>query len=189
MGSQSAARRTVLALGGSALMVLAATSSALAVNTVTQVVNGGSRTASIADLTLTAKSYSHSNQSSTGTMVLTSDDSTGTGAGWNVTVQSSAFAYTGANGGTAIPAANFSITTANAPTATAGQAVDATNGPKVPAAGATGALDVARKVIQANVGFGLGTYSQNLDVSLTIPGQSRAGTYTGTMTVTITAAP
>lgn len=158
-------------------------------DSVTQTVNAGTRTASITDLTLTAKAYSHSDQASTGTMVLRADDSSGSGEGWNVTVQSSAFVYTGANSGTNIAAANFSITTANAPTVVAGEAIDATGGPKVPATGATGTLDVARKTVQANVGFGEGTYDQNLDVSLTIPGGSRAGTYTGTMTVTISAAP
>jgi hypothetical protein len=160
-----------------------------ATNGVTQVLDGGTRSASIADLALAAKTYSHSSQTSTGTMTLTADDSSATGAGWNVTVQSSAFVYSGSNSGTNIAASNFSITTANAPTMVAGAAVDATDGPKVPSSGATGALNVARKTVQANVGFGEGTYDQALDVSLTIPAGSRAGTYTGTMTVTISAAP
>lgn len=164
-----------------------------AANTVSQTLNAGTRTASIANLTLGAKTYSHSNQTSTGTMTLTADDSTGSGNGWNVTVQSSAFVYSGTNSGTNIAASNFSITTANAPTVVAGQAIDTTatppGGPKVPGTGATGALDVARKTVQAEVGYGQGTYDQGLAVSLTIPGGARAGTYTGTMTVTIAAAP
>jgi X-Pro dipeptidyl-peptidase len=180
-------RRIALALAGSALMVVAAAGSAFAVNTVTQVVNGGALTASIADLTLTAATYSHSNQDSSGTMVLTADDSTGTGDGWNVTVQSSAFVYSGTNGGTNIPAANFLLTSAATPVQTAGQAVDGTDGPK--AVTTSGTLDVARETIDANANFGQGTYTQDLGVTLTIPGQSRAGTYTGTMTVTIAAGP
>ena len=122
-------------------------------------------------------------------MTLTVDDSTGTGLGWNVTLQASNFAYSGANSGTAIPAANFSITTANAPVSTAGQAVDVTNGPKVPATLATGTLDTAHKVIQVNANYGLGTYTQGIAVSLVIPGQSRAGTYLTTLTENITAGP
>lgn len=160
-----------------------------AVNTVTQVVNPGTRSASIADLTLTPVAYSHTAQTSTGTMTLTADDSTGSGLGWNVTVLSSAFAYTGANLGTAIPAANFSLTSAAAPVMTAGQAVDVVGGPKVPVVSPVGTLDSARKTVQANVFFGQGTYTQALGVSLSIPAQSRAGTYTGTLTVTIAAAP
>ncbi|CAN5461824.1 hypothetical protein BH20CHL6_BH20CHL6_15370 [soil metagenome] len=52
-----------------------------------------------------------------------------------------------------------------------------------------GTLDSARKVVQANAGYGEGTYTQDLGVSLLIPAQSRAGTYTGTLTTTISAAP
>lgn len=162
---------------------------ALAADTVIQTVNPGTRTASVADLTLTSVAYSHSNQNQTGSMTLTADDSTGSGAGWNVTILTSAFAYTGSNGGTAIPAANFSLTSAAAPTSTAGEAVDATGGPKVPTTSPVGALNTAKKVVQADATFGEGTYTQALGVSLTIPAQSRAGTYTGTLTTTISAAP
>lgn len=160
-----------------------------AADTVTQAVTAGTRTASVANLTLASVAYSHSAQTSTGSMTLTADDSTGSGAGWNVTILTSAFAYTGANSGTAIPAVNFSLTSAATPTATAGQAVDATGGPKVPTVSPVGTLDSARKTLQANAAFGQGTYTQALGVSLSIPAQSRAGTYTGTLTTSITAAP
>ena len=163
---------------------------ASAANTVTQTINAGTRSSSIADLTLGAVSYSHSAQPSTGTMVLTADDSSGSGAGWNVTVQSSDFVYSGPNGGTNIPAANFSVTSASAATATAGEPVDVIGGPKVPLTFTTpAALNVARKTLQAELTFGEGTYTQNLGVSLSIPAQSRVGTYTGTMTVTISSGP
>jgi hypothetical protein len=72
---------------------------------------------------------------------------------------------------------------------TAGQAVDGTNGPKVPASTPVGTLDSARKVIQANANYGLGIYTQGLSVALDVPAQSRAGTYTGTLTTTISAGP
>ena len=159
---------------------------ASAANTVTQTINAGTRTASVTDLALGTVNYSHSAQSSTGTMVLAVDDSSGTGAGWNVTVLSSEFVYSGTNGGSAIPAANFSVTAAADATATAGQAVDETSGPN---AGTTGSLDTSRKVLSADANFGQGSYTQDLDVSLSIPGQSRVGTYTGTLTVTVSAAP
>lgn len=163
---------------------------AAAVNTVTQTINAGTRSASIADVSLGAVSYSHSAQSSTGTLVLTADDSSGSGAGWNVTVQTSAFVYSGSFGGTNIPAANFSLTGASGATSTAGEAVDVTGGPKVPATLTPPvALDTARKTLQADATYGEGTYTQNLGVTLTIPAQSRVGTYTGTLTVTVSAGP
>ena len=145
------------------------------------------RSASVADLVLGAVNYSHSAQESNGTLVLTASDDAADG--WNVTIVSSAFVYSGTNGGTNIPAANFAITAAAAPVITAGQAIDATGGPKVPAVSPVGTLDTARKTIQANGGFGQGTYTQSLGVRLTIPAQSRAGTYTGTLTTTIAAGP
>jgi len=160
-----------------------------ATDQVTQVVTAGTRSASVANLTLGSVPHAHSVQTSTGTMTLTADDSTGSNLGWNVTILSSAFVYSGGNSGTDIPAANFSLTSAAAPTATAGQAVDATGGPRVPVISPVGTLDSARKTLQALVTFGNGTYTQALGVSLSIPADSAAGTYTGTETVTISAGP
>lgn len=185
-GRPRAATALSLAAVLTAMMVMPAS----AANTVTQTINAGTRTSSITDLTLGAITYSHSAQTSTGTMVLTADDSSGSGAGWNVTVQSSNFVYSGSNGGTDIPSANFSITSAAAPTSTAGEAVDPIGGPKVPPLFPTPAtLDTARKTLHAELTYGEGTYMQDLGVSLSIPAQSRVGTYTGTMTVTISAGP
>lgn len=145
-------------------------------------------TASIADLALPAVTSSHVAQTTTGTLTLTVSDSA-PGAGWNVTVLASAFAYSGPYGGTSIPAANFSTTEARAPVLVSGQAIDPTGGPKVPVSGATGSLDAARKTIQADAGFGGGTYTQELAVSLVVPADSRAGTYTANLTVTASAGP
>lgn len=188
--SISRPRRSSAVVVLAAAAVLAVALPVGAANTVTQTINAGTRSASIADLTMGAVTYSHSAQTNTGTMVLTADDSSGTGAGWNVTVQSSAFVYSGPNGGTNIPAVNFSVTSASAATSTAGQAVDPVGGPKVPLTfTAPATLDVARKTLQALLTYGSGTYTQDLGVSLAIPAQSRVGTYTGTMTVTISAGP
>jgi hypothetical protein len=125
-------------------------------------------------------------------MVLTVDDSTGSGAGWNVTIQASDFVWVGtANGGTDIPASAFSLTSASAPTAIAGQAVSValSTGPQVPPTSPIGTLDSPRKTLVATAAYGAGTYSQDLGVTLTIPPQSRVGVYTGTLTTTITSAP
>lgn len=145
-------------------------------------------TASVADVNLPAVTSSHVAQTTMGTMILTATDSE-PGAGWNVTILSSAFAYTGPHGGTSIPAANLSITDAQSPILVTGQAIDPSGGPKVPPSGATGTLDIARKTIQADIGFGGGTYTQELAVSLVVPADSRAGTYTAILTVTASAGP
>ena len=185
-------RRMALGLGASALVVGSLAGPALAEDTVSQTITGSGLTASVADLTLPSIAYQNAAHDVTGTMTLTADDSTGSGAGWNVTIQSSAFVWVGtANGGTDIPAANFAISSAAAPTLIAGQAVSATaaTGPQVPTVSPVGSLDSARKTLQATAAYGAGTYSQALGVTLTIPAQSRVGVYTGTLTTTITSAP
>jgi hypothetical protein len=187
--SRFRSRRLVPGLLLGAALSLGAAVPALAADTVTQTLTPGNRTASVANLGLPDIAYSHALQTSAGTMTLTADDSTGSGAGWNVTVLSSAFVYSGVNSGTDIPAANFSLTSAATPTLVAGQAVDGTGGPKVPTVSPVASLDSARKVVQANAAFGQGNYSEDLGVSLAIPADTRAGTYTGTLTTTISSAP
>ena len=162
----------------------------LAADSVTQAVTAGARTASVADASMASAVSSHAIQSVTGTMTLTADDSSGSGAGWNVTILSSDFAYTaGGMGGSAIPATGFALTSLGLPAMTAGQAVNVTAGNGPEATLASGSLNLARKVILAGVGYGVGTYTQALGVSLSIPADSRVGTYTGTLTTSITAAP
>jgi hypothetical protein len=124
-------------------------------------------------------------------MTVSADDSRGTGAGWSVTVQGSAFVYAGAAGGTDIPAAAFVLTSAQQPTWVAGQVVSLTaaNGPQIPPEIVYGSLAAPIKTIRATAAYGDGTYSQDLLVTLTIPAQSHVGTYTGTVTTTISATP
>jgi hypothetical protein len=187
-----ATRRRWQRIGGGLMALtfsLGLASGALASNTVSTSVIGGNRTASVADLTLPAVNYAHVDQTRTGTMILSADDASGTNAGWNVTVQASSFAYSGANNGIAIPASDFALTAAAAPAKVAGQEVDLTNGPMIPASSPVGTLDVARKVVQAQKNFGKGQYAQALGVSLLVPADSVEGTYTSTLTVTIIAGP
>lgn len=143
-------------------------------------------------------SYSHGTQTVTGSLTLDATDTgslIGTNAGWNVTLQSSAFTYSGANSGTPIPAVNLAITTSHPPTRLAGQEIDSSGGPRT--TNVTGTLDVARKTLQADgpsgvlvrTHYGIGTYRQIVDVTLAVPAQSRAGTYTSTLTVTMSAGP
>ena len=158
----------------------------------------GALSASVADLTFGQITYSHAQQVQTGTLTLTATDTGVAGlinSGWNVTLLSSAFSYTGPNSGSPIPASNLAITSAGSPVRISGQAISPTGGPRT--TNVTGALNVARKTIQADgpTGFivltyyGIGTYTQPIGVSLTVPGQTRAGTYSATLTVTISAGP
>jgi X-Pro dipeptidyl-peptidase len=188
-------------LGSSALLAaaiaLGAAMPALAdTSTVTQAVSAGILSASVANGTMSSVALSHINQPAGGTLTLTADDSTGSSAGWNVTVVGSApFVYTAPvpNPGYTnadIPIANLSLVSAALPVVIAGQAVNATiaTGPEI--TGVTvGTLGSARRVVQATAGYGSGSYSQVLNVSLDVPGNSRPGTYVGGLTTTISSAP
>src|SRR4051794_12219654 len=109
--------RPLIALAGALLMSLGVVAPAFAAttSTVTTTVVGGLRTASIPNATLGSVNYAHADQTVSGTLNLTADDSSGTNLGWNVTVVSSSFAYTGTFGGVAIPASNFALTNAADP--------------------------------------------------------------------------
>ena len=155
-------RRVALGLVAAALLVGTLAGPALAADTVVVAITGSGLTASVADLSLTSVPYQNTAHDVTGTMVLTVDDSTGLAAGWNVTIQSSAFVWVGtANGGTNIPASNFALTSAAAPTLIAGQVVSATaaTGPQVPPLSPLGSLNTPRKVVSATAAYGSGTYS------------------------------
>ena len=192
MDRKSLTRRLALGLGTGALLVGSLAGPALAEDTVTQTITGSGLTASVADLTLTSAAYQNTAHDVTGTMTLTASDNTGTGAGWNVTIESSAFVWVGtANGGIDIPASKFALTTAGAAVLVAGQAVAPalSTGPQVPPTSPIGSLATPRKVLVATAAYGSGTYTQALGVTLTIPAMSRVGVYTGTLTTTITSAP
>ena len=193
MHTISIRRHAALAVGTAGLLASSLAGTAFATDTVTQVIAaGGGLSASVANMTFPPVAYENATHDVSGTMVLTADDSRGTSAGWSVTIQTSAFVYTGSAGGIDIPAANFALTSAEEPIWIAGQPVSliASTGPQIPIEGIVyGSLATPLKTIRATAAYGNGTYSQNLGVTLTIPGQSKVGTYTGTLTTTISATP
>lgn len=175
--------RKALAVGAVTAAALVVSPAAFAADSDVAVsVTGGLRTASFANASLPAVATSHSGTTSNGSLVLTADDSTGTGAGWTVTASVSDFAYSGSNSGTAITAGNFTI----APSTVSSTAGQDTTGLTV---GAGGSLDTPRTVLSADADSGMGTYSQAVEAALSVPADSRVGTYTGTLTTNMTAGP
>jgi hypothetical protein len=181
--------KAAVAGGAVSALFLVGVSPVLAANGVSQTVTAGVLSASVSDLALPSIGYSNSAQANPGSMTLSADDTSGAAAGWNVTLQVSSLAYSGSFAGTAIPAANFVLTSVAQPVLVSGQAVNATaaTGPEIPPTSPLGALDTPRKVIAATAAYGTGSYTQALGVLLTIPAGSKIGTYTGTLTTTITA--
>jgi hypothetical protein len=145
---------------------------------------------SLDPLTLPSVTASHQPQTVTGRTVLTASDlGPVPGLGWHVNVQASNLVYSGPNQGMDIPAGYLSIVSAEAPVASSGQPVDSVNGPMVPVVSPAGSLDIARMVLHSNAGYGAGVYTQGIHLSLMIPADTRAGTYTSTITTTIAAGP
>lgn len=179
--------RRFVSLTGAMVLGMATVIPAMA-GTVTQVITcptPNSLTATIADMALAPVSYSEASQDSPGTITITAAETGCAGQGWNVTVQSSDWVRQ--DGVSTIPASAFSLTQAESPDPLSGQGIDAIGGPRQ--VNNIGTLNQSRKVLQANPGFGLGSYSQVLGVKLTIPGTALPGTYRSVVTTTITTGP
>jgi hypothetical protein len=156
--------------------------------TVTQVINcpsTNSLAANVADLTLSPVSYSATSQESPGTITITAAEIGCAGQGWNVTMQTSD--WTRQDGSSTIPANAFALTQVTNPASVSGQGIDAIGGPKL--VDNVGTLNQPRKILQANAGYGLGSYSQVLGVKLTVPATALPGTYKSVVTTTITTGP
>ncbi|GGG69019.1 hypothetical protein GCM10011374_36820 [Kocuria dechangensis] len=155
-------------------------------------------TAELQDLSLPSVTYSHQKRTVSGRVVLTAADTSIPlldpltellieSEGWHVTAQASDLRYSGLHNGTDIPAGNLAVASVETPVAADGlsEAVDPVGGPRIPAASPLGSLDSPRTVLEARPGHGRGTYTQGIALSLTLPPGARAGTYTGTVTTTI----
>jgi hypothetical protein len=178
-----------IGLAGALVLSLSAVSPAFAAGQVTQVIKcgggGNSLNASIVDMTLDTKDFATVAQDSLGNLNLSAAETGCDAKGWKVTIQASTWAKDG--GGTAIPANAFSLTQTNNPGYTSGQQIDNNNGPKL--VNELGTLDQSRKVLNANAGYGVGSYTQVLGVKLVIPAVTLPGTYKTTITTTMTTAP
>jgi hypothetical protein len=183
-------RRWVGAIAGLILSVLiVASAGAQTAEIVQSITGGGQPTVTIDAVSLTAASYSTDEQYSPGQLGYTINAESGTAPGWSVSVQAGDLIYSGEHGGANIPAANLSVSAATAPGYVSGDPIDPANGPFAPVGGATGPLDQPRTVLVANSGYGDGSYNQNLNLSLAIPGGASPGSYSGTITFTVVAGP
>jgi hypothetical protein len=136
-----------------------------------------------------------------GVLALAADDSRGgaeaTSPGWHVNVQLDPIAGFApdataiSNGNALIPASALALRAGGTgtPLRVAGQSVSSTGGQGPEVALTAGTLELAKKVLSAGEGFGSGTYTQNFGVVLTVPAQTKVGTYTGTLVVTNITAP
>jgi hypothetical protein len=122
------------------------------------------------------KPYSFAQQSDSGSLTYSVTAAQGC-AGWNVTLQATNFAGAGSAQGQTIPATNFAVTGATTPQ----------GGPTVP--NSSGTLNQPVKVLSGAENSPAGTYSQTVSLGVTIPGGTRVGIYTSTVTVTAASGP
>ncbi len=148
-------------------------------------ITGGTLTASFADVNFLPVNYAFAAQNTTQSATLTVSDMRGSGAGWNVTVTSSNLV----SGGDQINDENLSFSTLATPSMVQGQARHVTGGPNSVPGSVGDPLDAAVKVITADSTYGQGEYTQANVLQVAIPALQKAGTYTGTLTVSATSGP
>jgi hypothetical protein len=150
---------------------------------VTAGVTAGVRSAGLTSAPFDSVSFSHAQQSITSDVTLSVDDLTGANAGWNVTTVASELVWSAVNGGpsagTNLPASALAVTAVGAVATVSGDLWSGETG--------LGALGTPINVLYT--AFGSGAYTAPLTLTLTIPGQASVGTYAGTLTTTISAAP
>lgn len=110
-------------------------------------------------------------------------DHRGTAAGWYVTVEATDFVGQGDISSESIAASNFTAAVVNF-TLSSGQAIDAIAGPAAQTTAQT-AIDSPVVLVSAGSGFGMGTYTWDVDYELTIPALQLAGAYQATVTYTL----
>jgi hypothetical protein len=183
--SMSSSLTKVLAVGAVTALALVGAPGAFAADTTYDVsasVSEGTRAAAITANGSVASVASAAQATSVAIpLALTVDDTSGTRDGWNVTVKVSDFTYSGTNGGSTIPAGNFSVTPGSVQVPAAGTDLVVNVGGQ-----GSPVTDLQLLSVQESVN---GEFIQQVQGSLLIPADSYVGTYTGTLTTTISTAP
>ena len=150
-------------------------------------ITAGDRTANLEGaIAFPAVSADHNIQSATAQLTsIEVNDLSASNAGWNVTVVSSALVGTSGPAlsldGT-IAGSNLSVASYGALAVASGDTVGVTTN-IVPGTPATIGTPII--LLKAPVGYGVGDYTQAFNVGLSMPADSLAGDYAGTLTVTI----
>jgi putative surface cell wall-binding protein len=126
------------------------------------------------------------NGSTTGTLSLTADDESGSGAGWNLNATSTTF---DAGGGHLLPATATTITAGSASAAT-GNCTLPTNTTTYPVTLPAGSTPpTAVRLFDASASSGTGASDISLTTSVALPANVRAGSYSSTWTLTLSSGP
>ena len=178
-------RRILLA---TALLAVAVPATARAVNvTATGTVTGSTLSVTTSATPSFSASLDSGDQTPTYTVPLTAQDTRGTGAGWNLTVTSTTFTTGGATPYTLATNASsvFSLTN----TCTSGTCTSPTNAKTYPLAiPAAATAPTAVKFFNSAADTGMGKFTVTPTVTVAVPQNAYAGTYSSTMTVSVVSA-
>lgn len=164
-----------------AIEVAAEQSSTLALIAAAGCSAGGLNLTAPASLTFPAVALSGLDSTATTTVVLTPDDETGSGSGWQLDAQASTFT----SGGNTLPAAMVSAGSAAAAGGNCSMPSNAVSYGTPIVLPTTGSI----KVFNATAGSGEGPANVTLTVQVPVPADSFAGTYTATWVFTIATPP
>lgn len=127
-------------------------------------------------------------QTPTYTLPLTATDTTGTGAGWNLTITSTQFTTGGGTPHTL--AANASTITGVTSACATGTCTNPTNAVTYPVGvPAAATAPTAVKFFNAAANTGLGSFTVTPTVGVFVPSSTFAGSYSSTLTVSIVSGP
>jgi WxL domain surface cell wall-binding len=169
--------------------VLALPASSLAVNvTATGTVSGSTLSVSTASSPSFSANLDSGDSTPTYTVALTSQDTRGTGAGWNETITSTQFTTGAPNNYTL--ATNASTVTGVTQAGASGTNTAATNSITYPVSVPAGSgPPTAVKLFNAAANTGMGKFTITPTVGVFVPQNSFAGTYTSTVTLAIVSGP
>jgi len=185
---KKAITRTAILATAAAIALAAATSAAAANVTATATVTAGTLSLSTSATPSVSVTLDGTDKTPTYTLPMTVNDATGSGTGWNVTVTSTTFTSgapvhtlsTSASSVTGVTSTCAGGTTCTNPTNSIGYPLT------VPAAGTA---PTAVKLFNAAANSGMGRFTVTPSISVSVPGNSFAGTYSSTVTVAVASGP
>ena len=180
------------AMACAVMIVLGSCQAAGAATTASPTVTGTVAAGALSLATSAAPTFSANlatgDQTPTYTLPLTATDTTGTGAGWNLTITSTQFTTGGGTPHTL--AANASTITGVTSACATGTCTNPTNAVSptvgVPAAATA---PTAVKFFNAAANTGLGSFTVTPTVGVFVPSSTFAGSYSSTLTVSIVSGP
>ena len=175
--------------GVALLLTLALPGACLAASVpVTGVISGSALSASTSSAPTFSANLDGGDATSSYTLAMTTQDTRGTGAGWNETITSTQFT-TGAPDGYVLPISASTITgvASSNGTGTSTAPVDALSYPIAVPSGPASPTPV--KFFDTTTNSGMGRFNVSPTISVLVPQDSYAGTYTSTLTLGIVSGP